>query len=71
MTGAHQLSAQSLSLGYGGRTIVENLDVTVAPGAITSIVGGVVSGGGTFTVNATVAGAPTLSAESVARTRNV
>lgn len=39
MTGAHQLSAQSLSLGYGGRTIVENLDVTVAPGAITSIVG--------------------------------
>ncbi|GAA2541901.1 ABC transporter ATP-binding protein [Microbacterium mitrae] len=39
MTAAHQLSASALTLGYGDRTIVDGLDVTIAPGAITSIVG--------------------------------
>ncbi|MBV0895946.1 ABC transporter ATP-binding protein [Microbacterium sp. NC79] len=39
MTGVHQLSAEALSLAYGDRTIVNDLDVTITPGAITSIVG--------------------------------
>lgn len=34
-----ELRARELSLGYGERTIVEGLDVTVAAGTVTSIVG--------------------------------
>ena len=33
------LVAEGLSLGYGPRTVVSNLDLTVPPGAVTAIVG--------------------------------
>ncbi|MBK0421811.1 ABC transporter ATP-binding protein [Leucobacter sp. CSA2] len=39
MTVSHQLEAQELSLSYGSHRIVENLDLRIAPGKITSIVG--------------------------------
>ncbi|RSN66458.1 MULTISPECIES: ABC transporter ATP-binding protein [Actinomadura] len=39
MTASHTLVAESLTLGYGDRTVVESLDMTVPPGAVTVIVG--------------------------------
>ncbi len=39
MTDAHRLDVQSVTLGYGDRTVVEGLDLTVPPGRITAIVG--------------------------------
>lgn len=39
MTAAHHLVVEDLAAGYGERTILEGLDLTIAPGRITSIVG--------------------------------
>ncbi|GAA2069945.1 ABC transporter ATP-binding protein [Streptomyces albiaxialis] len=39
MTTHHTLSAERLSLGYGDRTVIEQLDLTVPPGRVTAIVG--------------------------------
>ena len=39
MTATHTLIAENLELGYGNRTVVENLDLQVPPGQITCIVG--------------------------------
>jgi iron complex transport system ATP-binding protein len=39
MTESHSLSAERLTLAYGDRTIVENLDLVIPPGRITAIVG--------------------------------
>ncbi|MDC3728899.1 MULTISPECIES: ABC transporter ATP-binding protein [unclassified Rhodococcus (in: high G+C Gram-positive bacteria)] len=39
MTATHTLIAENLELGYGNRTVVENLDLKVPPGRITCIVG--------------------------------
>jgi len=39
MTASHSLSAHSLTLAYGDRTIVEGLDLQLPPGAVTAIVG--------------------------------
>ena len=39
MTTAHSLTIEGLSLGYGDRTVIENLDLLVPPGLVTAIVG--------------------------------
>jgi iron complex transport system ATP-binding protein len=39
VTESHTLTAENLELGYGGRTVVESLDLAVPPGKITTIVG--------------------------------
>ncbi|MFF2848602.1 ABC transporter ATP-binding protein [Streptomyces sp. NPDC058001] len=39
MTTHHSLSAERLTLGYGDRTVIASLDLTVPPGRITAIVG--------------------------------
>lgn len=39
MTEAHTLSAEAVTLGYGDRTVIDGLDLQIAPGRITSIVG--------------------------------
>ena len=39
MTESHRLSAETLTLAYGARTIVEGLSVGIPPGRITAIVG--------------------------------
>ena len=39
MTDQHRLQAISLQLGYGERTVVQDLDLDLAAGRITSIVG--------------------------------
>jgi len=39
VTATHQLSAEGVTLGYGDRTIIDGLDLSVAPGKITTIVG--------------------------------
>ncbi len=39
MTQARQLSAESVTLAYGDRVVVEDLDLTLAAGRITAIVG--------------------------------
>lgn len=39
MTHAHHLSAEAITLAYGDRTVVRGLDLTVAPGRISVIVG--------------------------------
>ncbi|WP_130011620.1 ABC transporter ATP-binding protein [Serinicoccus sediminis] len=39
MTDSHTLVAEHVSLGYGDRTVVDGLDLTVPPGRITTIVG--------------------------------
>ncbi|ONK12975.1 ABC transporter ATP-binding protein [Streptomyces sp. MP131-18] len=39
MTTSHTLAAENLTLGYGDRVVVSDLDLTVPPGAITVIVG--------------------------------
>ncbi|MBT2473157.1 ABC transporter ATP-binding protein [Microbacterium sp. ISL-103] len=39
MTEAHTLTAESVTLAYGDRTIIDGLDLAIAPGKITTIVG--------------------------------
>ncbi|MGO3232276.1 MAG: ABC transporter ATP-binding protein [Microbacterium sp.] len=39
MTEAHTLTADAVTLGYGDRTVIDGLDLTIAPGRITAIVG--------------------------------
>ncbi len=39
MTTSHELAAERLTLGYADRTVIDGLDLTVAPGRITAIVG--------------------------------
>lgn len=39
MTASHTLVAEQLTLGYGDRSVIEDLDLTVPPGRITTIVG--------------------------------
>jgi len=39
MTHAHQLTADAVTLAYGDRTVVTGLDLAIAPGKITVIVG--------------------------------
>ena len=39
MTRSHHLSAESITLAYGDRVVVEALDLDIAPGKITAIVG--------------------------------
>ena len=39
MTASHTLVAEQLTLGYGDRSVIEELDLTVPPGKITTIVG--------------------------------
>jgi iron complex transport system ATP-binding protein len=39
MTRTHQLSAEQITLAYGDRTVVAGLDLAIAPGKITVIVG--------------------------------
>ncbi|WP_413450038.1 ABC transporter ATP-binding protein [Georgenia phoenicis] len=39
MTAHHQLTAEGLTLGYGERTVIGNLDLAVPPGRVTAIVG--------------------------------
>ncbi|WP_024356499.1 ABC transporter ATP-binding protein [Leucobacter chironomi] len=39
MTASHRLEADSVTLSYGTRTIIDGLDLQVPPGRITSIVG--------------------------------
>ncbi len=39
MTSTHALSAEGVTLGYGGRPVVEELDLAVPPGRVTAIVG--------------------------------
>lgn len=39
MTTAHTLSAESLTLSYGDRSVIEQLDLQIPPGRITAIVG--------------------------------
>ncbi|MDO7880828.1 ABC transporter ATP-binding protein [Salinibacterium soli] len=48
MTDHHTLAAEAVSLGYGDRTVVDSLDLAVAPGAITAIVGANGSGKSTL-----------------------
>ncbi|MFE2184667.1 ABC transporter ATP-binding protein [Streptomyces sp. NPDC059455] len=37
--GNARLAARGVTVGYGGRTVIENLDVTIPPGVITTIIG--------------------------------
>ncbi|MFJ6852741.1 ABC transporter ATP-binding protein [Streptomyces sp. NPDC091271] len=37
--GVSRLAARSITVGYGGRTVIDGLDVTVPPGLITTIIG--------------------------------
>ncbi|MGA9870348.1 MAG: ABC transporter ATP-binding protein [Rhodococcus sp. (in: high G+C Gram-positive bacteria)] len=39
MTTTHSLEIEELTLGYGDRTVIDRLDLSVPPGKITSIVG--------------------------------
>ncbi|MCP3425648.1 ABC transporter ATP-binding protein [Rothia sp. AR01] len=39
MTTHHELIVEGLSLGYGERTVVEGLDLSILPGRVTAIVG--------------------------------
>ncbi|GMA40865.1 ABC transporter ATP-binding protein [Mobilicoccus caccae] len=39
MTSDHSLHAENVTLGYGDRTVIRDLDVSLTPGAITAIVG--------------------------------
>ena len=48
MTRTHSLVAEELTLGYGERTVIEDLDLTVPAGAITAIVGANASGKSTL-----------------------
>lgn len=44
MTSDHTLAAAGLSLGYGDRTVVDDLDLVIPPGKVTAIVGANASG---------------------------
>lgn len=48
MSDAHLLAVESITLGYGDRTVVSGLDLTVAPGQVTAIVGANASGKSTL-----------------------
>ena len=48
MTTDRTLAAQSVTLGYGDRTVIRELDLQVAPGRITAIVGANGSGKSTL-----------------------
>lgn len=48
MTQQHTLAVEGLTLGYGDRTVVDALDLTVPPGRITAIVGANASGKSTL-----------------------
>ncbi|WP_114854627.1 ABC transporter ATP-binding protein [Brachybacterium sp. YJGR34] len=48
MTTDHTLRVEDLTLGYGERHVIEGLDLSVVPGAITSIVGANASGKSTL-----------------------
>ncbi|WP_413105296.1 ABC transporter ATP-binding protein [Streptomyces sp. Inha503] len=37
--GGARLAARGVTVGYGGRTVIDNLDVTIPPGVITTIIG--------------------------------
>lgn len=37
--GSPRLAAQGVSVGYGGRAVIQDLDVTIPPGVITTIIG--------------------------------
>ncbi|MEV0120345.1 ABC transporter ATP-binding protein [Streptomyces sp. NPDC050703] len=37
--GAARLAAEDVTVGYGGRTVIDGLDVTIPPGVITTIIG--------------------------------
>ncbi|KAA9394471.1 ABC transporter ATP-binding protein [Kocuria coralli] len=39
MTTNHSLTVEGLSLGYGDRTVIEGLDLSILPGKVTAIVG--------------------------------
>ena len=39
MTASHTLTAERLTLAYGDRTVIDSLDLAIAPGRITAIVG--------------------------------
>ncbi len=39
MTTQHQLTVENLTLGYKDRTVIEGLELAIAPGKVTSIVG--------------------------------
>ncbi|HTN55391.1 MAG TPA: ABC transporter ATP-binding protein [Microbacterium sp.] len=39
MTQSHTLTAERVTLGYGDRTVITDLDLAIAPGRITAIVG--------------------------------
>lgn len=47
-TARHELVARGLSLGYGDRTVVEAVDLAIAPGRITVLVGANASGKSTL-----------------------
>ena len=48
MTHEHSLSLEQVTLGYGDRTVVTSLDLALAPGAITAVVGANASGKSTL-----------------------
>ena len=48
MTTEHTLTLESVSLGYGDRTVVDGLDLQVPPGRVTVIVGANASGKSTL-----------------------
>ncbi|MCW5696443.1 MAG: ABC transporter ATP-binding protein [Bauldia sp.] len=48
MTGTHTLAVDRLVAGYGDRTVIDGLDLTVAAGRITAIVGANASGKSTL-----------------------
>ncbi|HJG81083.1 MAG TPA: ABC transporter ATP-binding protein, partial [Brevibacterium senegalense] len=48
MTTDRTLAAQDVTLGYGDRTVIRELDLQVAPGRITAIVGANGSGKSTL-----------------------
>ncbi|MEV6126541.1 ABC transporter ATP-binding protein [Streptomyces violaceusniger] len=76
--GIPRLAASGVSVGYGGRAVIEDLDVTIPPGVITTIIGP--NGCGKSTLLRTLtrllkpaAGAVVLDGEDIAglRTRDV
>jgi iron complex transport system ATP-binding protein len=48
MTTEHELGATALGLAYDGREVIKNLDIEIAPGAVTIIVGPNASGKSTL-----------------------
>ncbi|MDT0405687.1 MULTISPECIES: P-loop NTPase family protein [Streptomyces] len=57
MTASHTLATEDLTLGHGGRAVVEGLDPTLAAGRITVIVGADARGNSTAQDDAPVAAA--------------